>query len=38
MSIFIKKREEVTRMVEIGPEEMWNDFYEKINNMFLEEK
>ena len=25
-------------MVEIGPEDMWTDFYEKINNMLIEEK
>ena len=38
MSIFIKKKEEVTRMVEVGPEEMWTDFHEKINVLLLEEK
>jgi len=25
-------------MVEIGPEEMWNDFYEHVNNLLIEEK
>ena len=25
-------------MVEISSEEMWNDFYEKINTMFIQEK
>ena len=38
MSIFIKKKEEVTRMIEVGPEEMWTDFHEKINNLLIDEK
>jgi hypothetical protein len=37
-SIFIKKKEETVRMIEVGPEEMWTDFHEQINNMLIEEK
>jgi hypothetical protein len=37
-SIFIKKKEETVRLIEIGPEEMWSDFHEQINNMLIEEK
>ena len=25
-------------MVEIGPEEMWSDFYEHVNNLLIDEK
>lgn len=25
-------------MIEVGPEEMWTDFHEQINNMLIEEK
>ena len=37
-SIFLKKKEEVIRMVEIGPEDMWTDFHEHVNNLLIEEK
>jgi len=38
MSLFIKKKTENQRMVEVGPEDMWTDFLEKINGMLIEEK
>lgn len=28
----------MTRLVEIGPEDMWTDFHDKINDMLIEEK
>ena len=37
-SIFIKKKEETIRMVDVGPEEMWTDFHEHVNNLLIEEK
>jgi hypothetical protein len=37
-SIFLKKKDEVIHMVEVGPEEMWSDFHEHVNNLLIEEK
>ena len=37
-SIFIKKKEETIKMVDVGPEEMWTDFHEHVNNLLIEEK
>ena len=33
-----KKEEKKLILISMGPEDMWNDYLEKINNLMLEEK
>jgi len=33
-----KKEEKKLVLISMGPEDMWNDYLEKINNLMLEEK
>ena len=38
MSFEAKSSLQKQRLVEIGPNEVWTDFLEQINDLFLEEK